>query len=135
MKKIAIVFGTRPEIIKLAEIIRLLKQDRQAQTLLVFTGQHYDYNLFGIFMKELELPEPDINLGIGSGSQGYQVGTILIKLEEFFLREQPAIVAALGEGAVGVIRAFGGVMQALLMIFVPATIIVAVKHVFILERH
>ena len=48
-------------------------------------------------MKELELPEPDINLGIGSGSQGYQVGTILIKLEEFFLREQPAIVAALGD--------------------------------------
>jgi UDP-N-acetylglucosamine 2-epimerase (non-hydrolysing) len=97
MKKVAIVFGTRPEIIKLAEIIKLLKKEKNVQTLLVFTGQHYDYNLFGIFMKELELPEPDINLGIGSGTQAYQVGTILMKLEEYFQKEKPDIVTALGD--------------------------------------
>ncbi|MDD5148089.1 MAG: UDP-N-acetylglucosamine 2-epimerase (non-hydrolyzing) [Candidatus ainarchaeum sp.] len=97
MKKIAVVFGTRPEIIKLAEIIPLLKRKKNVQTLLVFTGQHYDYNLFGIFMKELGLPEPDINLGIGSGTQAYQVGTILMKLEECFAKEKPGIVAGLGD--------------------------------------
>jgi UDP-N-acetylglucosamine 2-epimerase (non-hydrolysing) len=96
-KKIAIVFGTRPEIIKLAEIIRLLKKEKSVQALLIFTGQHYDYGLFGIFMKELELPEPDINLGMGSGTQAYQVGTILMKLEEYFQKEKPSIVMALGD--------------------------------------
>ncbi|MBN1941229.1 MAG: UDP-N-acetylglucosamine 2-epimerase (non-hydrolyzing) [Candidatus Diapherotrites archaeon] len=97
MKKIAIVFGTRPEIIKLAEIIKLLKADKAVKTLLVFTGQHYDYNLFEVFMKELELPNPDINLGIGSGTQAYQVGTVLMKLEEFFSKQKPDIVIALGD--------------------------------------
>jgi len=97
MKKIAVVFGTRPEIIKLAEIIRILKQKKTVQTLLVFTGQHYDYGLFEIFMKELELPKPDVNLGIGSGSQAYQVGTVLMKLEEYFLKEKLDIVTALGD--------------------------------------
>ncbi|MDD5163416.1 MAG: UDP-N-acetylglucosamine 2-epimerase (non-hydrolyzing) [Candidatus ainarchaeum sp.] len=97
MKKIAIVFGTRPEIIKLAEIILLLKKEKSVQALLVFTGQHYDYGLFGVFMKELDLPEPDINLGIGSGTQAYQIGTMLMKLEEYFQKEKPDIVTALGD--------------------------------------
>ncbi len=97
MKKIAIVLGTRPEIIKLAELIRLLKEHHEAKTVIAFTGQHYDYNLCQIFMEELELPKIDINLGISGGGNEKQVTLMEKKLGEFFLKEKPEIVIAEGD--------------------------------------
>lgn len=95
--KLAIVFGTRPEIIKLSQIILLAKQNLLINSVLIHTGQHYSLNMSDKFLEELHLPNPDFNLGIGSGTQAYQVGMGLIKLEELFIKEKPDVVMAQGD--------------------------------------
>jgi UDP-N-acetylglucosamine 2-epimerase (non-hydrolysing) len=97
MKTIAIVMGTRPEIIKLAELIRLLKLEKAAKTLLVYTGQHYDYNLFNVFMEELELPVLDTNLGIHGGANEEQVSLMRERLAAFFSENGVDIAVAEGD--------------------------------------
>jgi UDP-N-acetylglucosamine 2-epimerase (non-hydrolysing) len=109
VKKIASVFGTRPEIIKLAELINILKKKKGVRTKLVFTGQHYDYSLFGVFMRELRLPKIGVNLGISGGTNEYQVREMLRRLLELFSEEKPDIVAAQGDTnsvAAGALAAF-----------------------------
>ncbi|MGM0405180.1 MAG: non-hydrolyzing UDP-N-acetylglucosamine 2-epimerase [Thermoplasmatota archaeon] len=81
--KIAVVVGTRPEIIKMSPIIREL-EERGEDYDIIHTGQHYDHEVSEIFFEELELPEPDRYLGVGSGSQGEQTGNALIGLEKAF---------------------------------------------------
>ena len=95
--KLLIVYGTRPEFIKLSEIIRLAELDLGIDPFYVHTGQHYSYNMNKQFLDELNFPKTDINLEIGSGSQAYQVGMGLIKLEKLFLKEQPDVVMAEGD--------------------------------------
>ena len=95
--KLLIVYGTRPELIKLSEIIRLAELNPGIDSFYVHTGQHYSYNMNKRFLEELNFPKPDINIGIGSGSQAYQVGMGLIKLEKLFLKEQPDVVMAEGD--------------------------------------
>lgn len=97
MKKIAIVLGTRPEIIKLAELTRQLKASKEAETALVFTGQHYDHNLCQVFMQELRLPKIDINLGISQGSNAEQVSAMVKKLSQFISKNGPEVVVAEGD--------------------------------------
>ncbi len=97
MKKIAIVFGTRPEIIKLAELIRILKANKRVKTVLVYTGQHYDFNMYRVFMEELELPKPDKNLDVKGGSNAEQVSSMLEKMTDFFSEEKVDIVVAEGD--------------------------------------
>ncbi len=97
MKKIAVVFGTRPEIIKLAELIRLLKRDKGVETSLVYTGQHYDRNLYEVFMQELRLPEVEKNLGIRGGSNAEQVSEMIKSLHKLFLKEKFDVVVAEGD--------------------------------------
>jgi len=65
--KIAIILGTRPEIIKMAPIIRELEH-RTIDYFILHTGQHYSYNMDRIFFKQLKLPQPKYNLGVGSGT-------------------------------------------------------------------
>ena len=77
------VIGTRPEIIKMSPIIREL-EERGEDHDIIHTGQHYDHEVSEIFFEELELPEPDRYLGVGSGSQGEQTGNALIGLEKAF---------------------------------------------------
>ncbi len=80
---VAVVVGTRPEIIKMSPIIRELDK-RKLRYKIIHSGQHYDHDVSDIFFKELDLPEPDRYLGIGSGTQGEQTGNALIKLEKAF---------------------------------------------------
>jgi len=93
--KIVTIIGARPQFIKAAVISRLLSQ--RAQEILVHTGQHYDDNLSEIFFNELEIPEPNYNLGVGSGSHGRQTGEMLTKIEEILLHEQPDLVLVYGD--------------------------------------
>lgn len=97
MRKIAVVFGTRPEIIKLAELVRLLKADKRLETVLVYTGQHYDKNLFEVFMEELGLPKPDFSLGVHGGTNAEQVARMLQEMFALFGREKPDFVVAEGD--------------------------------------
>lgn len=86
MKLIAII-GARPQFIKAAPFSEVFRKENEE--ILVHTGQHYDANMSDVFFKELGIPKPDYNLGIGSGSHGLQTGRMLEKIEEIVLKEKP----------------------------------------------
>jgi len=85
--RVASVVGARPQFIKAAPVSRAMRQ-LGVDELLVHTGQHYDVEMSQVFFQQLGLPEPTVNLGVGSGTPGWQIGQILIRLENFF-REHP----------------------------------------------
>lgn len=90
------VTGARPNFPKAAPVLRALAARGVAQRL-VHTGQHYDDNMSRVFFEQLALPEPDINLGVGSGSHAVQTGTVMARLEELWLAEPPALVVVYGD--------------------------------------
>ena len=94
---ISIIIGARPNFIKLAPLIKEIEKNKKFTYRLIHTGQHYDYKMSQIFFKDLKLPKPNYNLGIGSGSHSYQTGKVMIELEKFFLKEKPDIVVVLGD--------------------------------------
>lgn len=92
-ESVAVVFGTRPEIIKLGGIIELL--GRRAWT--IFSGQHFDESLSRIFFDDLRLRAPDITLAIGGRSRAEQIGQLVVRLEEQFTRRRPSVVIVQGD--------------------------------------
>jgi UDP-N-acetylglucosamine 2-epimerase (non-hydrolysing) len=90
------IVGARPNFIKAAPVIAALGA-AGAQQQLIHTGQHYDRAMSEIFFEELGLPEPDLNLGVGSGSHGTQTAALLVALEEVFTREAPDRVMVYGD--------------------------------------
>jgi UDP-N-acetylglucosamine 2-epimerase (non-hydrolysing) len=94
--KIAVTLGTRPEIIKMAPVIRELER-RQADYFILHTGQHYSYELDKVFFQQLELPEAKYNLEVGSGSHAEQTARILTGVEEVLLSESADIVLVEGD--------------------------------------
>jgi len=94
--KIAIILGTRPEIIKLAPVIKELKQ-KQADFFILHTGQHYSYHLDKVFFEQLELPQPRYNLDVGSGSHAEETGKMLIGIEKTLRTEKPGAVLLEGD--------------------------------------
>jgi len=94
--KISIILGTRPEIIKLSPIIRILEKTSEDWHI-IHTNQHYSENMDKIFFKELNLPNPKYNLNIGSGTHGEQTGKMLIKIEKVLLKENPDVIVVQGD--------------------------------------
>ncbi len=94
--KIGIIVGTRPEIIKMAPVIREC-QKREIPFFIIHSNQHYSQEMDSIFFKELELPAPQYNLGVGSGLHSNQTGNILIKMEPILLEEKPDVVLVQGD--------------------------------------
>lgn len=90
------VTGARPNFPKAAPVIAAIRE-RGAAQLLVHTGQHYDAKMSDVFFKQLGLPEPDVNLGVGSGAHGAQTATIMTALEELFLDRKPSLVVVYGD--------------------------------------
>ena len=93
--KIMSVVGARPQFIKAAPVSRVLR--RTHEEVLVHTGQHYDDNMSDIFFRELEIPEPDFNLGIGSGPHGAQTGGMMAAIEKVALDVIPDWVLVYGD--------------------------------------
>jgi UDP-N-acetylglucosamine 2-epimerase (non-hydrolysing) len=94
--KIAIAVGTRPEIIKMAPVIRACIA-RDTSHLVLHTGQHYSYEMDGVFFEELGLPVPHANLSVGSASAPRQIAAILEGLEPILATEQPDVVLVEGD--------------------------------------
>lgn len=94
--KIALVFGTRPEIIKILPVIRECEM-KDLDYFILHTGQHYSYKMDKVFFEELELPEAKYNLDVGSGSHAEQTGKMLIGIEKVLMKEKPDIVLVEGD--------------------------------------
>jgi UDP-GlcNAc3NAcA epimerase len=89
------IVGARPQFIKAAPVSQVLRQ--RHREVLVHTGQHYDAGMSDVFFAELGIPEPDVNLGIGSGSHGQQTGRMLMAIEGVLLAERPDWVLVYGD--------------------------------------
>jgi UDP-N-acetylglucosamine 2-epimerase (non-hydrolysing) len=94
--RIAVILGTRPEIIKMSSLIREFEKAR-SDYFILHTGQHYSYNLDKIFFKELELPLPKHNLDVGSGTHAQETGKMLIGIEKILQKEKVDIVLVEGD--------------------------------------
>ena len=94
--KVAIVLGTRPEVIKMAPIVRQL-QEKGLDFFILHTGQHYSYNMDQVFFEQLRLPQPKYNLKVGSGTHAEETGKMMIGIERVLLEEKPDIVLVEGD--------------------------------------
>lgn len=94
--KLTIVLGTRPEIIKMAPVIREAAR-RRLDFSILHTGQHYSYKLDRVFFEQLELPDPEHNLEVGSGSHAEETARMLTGIEQVFNAEKPDVVLVEGD--------------------------------------
>jgi len=93
--KVASIVGARPQFIKAAPVSAVLR--RHHREVLVHTGQHYDEEMSAAFFRTLRIPDPDYNLGIGSGTHGEQTGRMLIEIEKVLGAEAPDLVLIYGD--------------------------------------
>jgi UDP-GlcNAc3NAcA epimerase len=93
--KVVTIVGARPQFIKAAAVSRELR--KQHQEILVHTGQHYDYEMSGVFFDGLDMQTPDVNLGVGSGALGRQTGALLQAIEDLLLAERPDRLLVYGD--------------------------------------
>ena len=93
MSKIVCIVGTRPEVLRLSIILKKLR--KHFCTTLIHTGQNYDKQLNDVFFKELDIKQPEYNLGIHTSNFGEQVGSIFTQLEKILIKERPKKVLIL----------------------------------------
>ncbi len=95
MKTIVSIVGARPQFIKAAPVSRALTS--HFNEVMIHTGQHYDYEMSDLFFKEMDMRQPDFNLGIGGGTHGAQTGTMLIELEKVISAVKPDCILVYGD--------------------------------------
>jgi len=92
------VAGARPNFPKIAPIMRALARRPEAfRQTLVHTGQHYDQQMSEVFFRDLDLPQPDVYLGVGSGTHAQQTARVMLAFEDVVLRESPDLVIVVGD--------------------------------------
>ena len=97
MIKIICVCGARPNFTKIASLIKAFNKKKKFEILLLHTGQHYDENMSKQFFNELDIPKPDINLEVGSGSHAIQTAEIMKRFEPVVLNFKPDYVLVVGD--------------------------------------
>lgn len=104
--KIILIAGARPNFMKVAPIIRAINSFNQTNSInsinsinytLVHTGQHYDYEMSKVFFEDLDLPDPDVYLGTGSGTHAEQTANVMVKFEKVLIAERPDMVIVVGD--------------------------------------
>jgi len=95
--KVVTIVGARPQFIKAAALSRIIRNLPEINEILVHTGQHYDDNMSNVFFDELDLAQPNYNLGISGGKHGEQTGRMLISLEKLLITEAPDMVILYGD--------------------------------------
>ena len=94
--KIINVVGARPNFMKVAPLHRVFEA-RGFDSMIVHTGQHYDEKMSDIFFRQLEMPEPDLYLGVGSGTHAEQTARIMTAFDEVLVEEDPDLVLVVGD--------------------------------------
>ena len=94
-KKLAIVVGARPQFIKLAPLVDVLRD--KAELIIIHTGQHYNFEMSDIFFDQLNLPDVDYHLGVGSARQADQVGQMLSKIDQVIEKESLTMMVIIGD--------------------------------------
>ncbi len=99
--KLTIIAGARPNFMKIAPVIHAIEKfnakRKQMEYRLVHTGQHYDRNMSDMFFEELNIPEPDVNLGVGGGTQAEQTAGIMIGFEKELMAHPADLVIVVGD--------------------------------------
>jgi UDP-N-acetylglucosamine 2-epimerase (non-hydrolysing) len=91
------VVGARPNFMKAAPVHRALADRRGVRQTLIHTGQHYDQKLSDVFFSQLSLPDPDVNLGVGSGTHAFQTAEVMRQFEPVVLERNPDVVLVYGD--------------------------------------
>lgn len=95
--KIHLICAARPNFMKIAPLYHALKKEQWANPVIIHTGQHYDPNMSDAFFDDLNLPKPDISLGIGSGTHAEQTGQVMMAYEKVLLETRPDLVIVVGD--------------------------------------
>src|SRR5689334_23877161 len=95
--KILSVVGARPNFIKIAPLIRAMRQHSDIRPILVHTGQHYDVKMAGQFFEDLQIPAPDVSLDVGSGTHAQQTAEVMKRIEPVLIDIRPDVVVVVGD--------------------------------------
>ena len=95
--KIAAIVGARPNFVKIAPILAQLRQREGCAATLIHTGQHYDVQMSEAFFADLEIPAPDVNLGVRAATATAQIAEMMVRLETRFAEERPDLVVVVGD--------------------------------------
>ena len=95
--KIVNIVGARPNLVKIAPLMREMQRHPEIEPVLVHTGQHYDEKLSDIFFRQMGIPIPDVNLEVGSGSHAWQTAEVLKRIEPVLIEQKPALVLVVGD--------------------------------------
>jgi len=95
--RVVLVAGARPNFVKIAPLMSECQSHAYIEPLLVHTGQHYDAKMSDLFFHQLDIPEPDANLGVGSGSHAKQTADIMKAFEPVLLEYKPDAVVVVGD--------------------------------------
>jgi UDP-N-acetylglucosamine 2-epimerase (non-hydrolysing) len=96
-KIIHLIAAARPNFMKIAPLYHVLCKEDWAKPVIVHTGQHYDINMSDAFFRDLQMPEPHIHMGVGSGTHAEQTGKVMIAYEKVVMKEQPDMVVVVGD--------------------------------------
>jgi UDP-N-acetylglucosamine 2-epimerase (non-hydrolysing) len=92
------IVGARPNFMKIAPIARQLSVLAPTWSQrIVHTGQHYDANMSDVFFRDLEIPEPEVHLGVGSGTHAEQTARVMLELDPFLESEKPDLLVVVGD--------------------------------------
>jgi UDP-N-acetylglucosamine 2-epimerase (non-hydrolysing) len=96
--RVLAIAGARPNFMKIAPLMHeFARRPERFEPILVHTGQHYDHAMSDSFFRDLGIPEPDVNLGVGSGTHGHQTAQVLMKIEDLLIERKPHVVLVVGD--------------------------------------